>query len=410
MVRRITLTFVGLATALAGCDRPVPTSPDDAVPDRVVASPAPQAQRERAAMDRLAQRLARALADPDFRELLKGELGRSPFREHKLQLQRFLSASDRRAYHQLARLNDLTDAAMQGELEEAIPLEIYFPVPAHRISWSGGPELLVASAREDHEAPVAYDVAGRRQVLSPDLPPDQPVLAVVPVETDFDHPNEMAWQECLEACGGSGGTGTGTVTTTPPSGMYLSYAHFVQDFEGWLKGDPEFEIHILGQAGSSDSLKDYQCAGGVAGGYYHFDQNDLDWSGSALLFSQTQLNNYRAAHPTQNFRIVALEDDDGGCIIKLDANRFKNLITTIQTQYPNLSGAKDTANTLIKWVKRANALQKILSGVYSFITTQDDLIGNALEDVVVDQSYAGANWIIKGTNNVTNGWLKLEMR
>jgi hypothetical protein len=75
-----------------------------------------------------------------------------------------------------------------------------------------------------------------------------------------------------------------------------------------------------------------------------------------------------------------------------------------------VSGAKDTTNTLIKWVKRANALQKILSGAYSFITTQDDLIGNALEDVVVDQSYAGANWIIKGTNNVTNGWLKLEMR
>jgi hypothetical protein len=39
--------------------------------------------------------------------------------------------------------------------------------------------------------------------------------------------------------------------------MYMTYAHFVQDFEGWFKGSPEYEIHILGQAGTSDSLTDY---------------------------------------------------------------------------------------------------------------------------------------------------------
>jgi hypothetical protein len=184
----------------------------------------------------------------------------------------------------------------------------------------------------------------------------------------------------------------------------------VQDFEGWFKGDPEYEVHILGQSGTTDSLKDYQCSGGAAGGYYHFDQNSLDWTGSVLLFTQTQLNNYKTAHPNQNFRIIALEDDDTGCVVKFDADRFKNMVTTFQNQYPNLTGAKDTANTIVKWVKRANGLQKILSAAYSFITTKDDLIGNAIEDVVVGQSYPGANWIVKGENNVTNGWLKLGMR
>jgi len=86
-------------------------------------------------------------------------------------------------------------------------------------------------------------------------------------------------------------------------------------------------------------------------------------------------------------------------------------MTTIQNQYPNLTGAKDTTSSfLVKFVKRANALQKILRSAYSFITTQDDFIGNALEDVVVGQSYPGANWIVKGDKNVTNGWIKLEMR
>ena len=210
--------------------------------------------------------------------------------------------------------------------------------------------------------------------------------------------------ECTTCGGGGGGT------PPPPAGLYMTYAHFVQDFEGWFKGDPEFEVHILGQSGVTDSLKDYQCAGGAAGGYYHFDQNDLDWTGNALLFTQAQLNSYKTAHPSQNFRIVALEDDDTACAIKFDSNRFKNLLVALQVAYPNLTGGKDTSSTLIKWVKRANAFQKILSRAYSFITTQDDLIGNAVEDVVVGQAYPGANWVIKGENNVTNGWIKLEMR
>jgi hypothetical protein len=305
---------------------------------------------------------------------------------------------------EVARLSGTAESTVEADANQAIPLEIYFPVPAHRATWTGGPELLVASARQDHEAPVAYDISGKRQVLRADAPPATPVLAVVPVETDFTQPYEIAAATCTTCGGGGGGT------PTPPPGLYMTYSHFVQDFEGWFKGDPEFEVHILGQSGATDSLKDYQCAGGAAGGYYHFDQNNLDWTGSVLLFTQAQLNSYKTAHPSQNFRIVALEDDDTGCAIKFDSNRFKNLLAALQAAYPNLTGGKDTSSTLIKWVKRANALQKILSQAYSFITTQDDLIGNAVEDVVVGQAYPGANWIIKGENNVTNGWIKLEMR
>jgi hypothetical protein len=408
MSRRISLSLLAVLVAVAGCDRPAPTASEEAASPPTIGSQS-RSSIERAAMDRLAQRLARALADPAFRARLRAELERSPFVEHKVQLQNFLHASDGGALKEVARLNGATETTVQAETDEAIPLEIYFPVQAHRKAWSGGPDLLVASAREDRETPVAYDVSGHRQLLSPESPPARPVLAVVPVETDFSPGREIAGMECQELCGGGGGGGGGTAPSPPP-GLYMTYSHFVQDFEGWLKGDPEFEIHILGQSGTSDSLRDYQCAGNAAGGYYHFDQNSLNWTGSALLFTQVQLGNYKTAHPNQNFRIVALEDDDTGCVVKLDANRFKNMITTVQNQYPNLTGAKDTANAIVKWVKRANALQKILRAVYSFITTQDDLIGTAIEDVVVGQSYPGANWIVKGENNVTNGWIKLEMR
>jgi hypothetical protein len=404
MSRRIRLSMLALAAAFAACDRPAPTAPDEAVLLPSIAPPTAGSADERAAMDRLARRFARALADPSFRAALKAQLEQSPFVEHKLQLQSLLRASDRRTLKALARLSGSRESAVDADADEASPLEIYFPVPAHRAAWSGGPDILVASAREDGEAPIAYDVSGKRQVLSPDAPPTTPVLAIEPVETDFFRAAANPPPVICLACGGGGGT-------TPPAGLYMTYSHFVQDFEGWFKGNPEFEIHILGQSGTSDSLKDYQCAGGVAAGYYRFDQNNLDWSGSVLLFTQAQLNNYKTAHPNQNFRIVALEDDDAGCVIKFDGNRFKNTMSTIQTQYPNLTGAKDTTSSgLVKIVKRANALQKILSAAYSFITTRDDLIGNAIEDVVVGQSYPGANWIVKGENNVTNGWLKLGMR
>jgi hypothetical protein len=407
MSSRISLAVVALAAALAACDRPAPTAAnEEATPAPASAVPGAQPSKERAAMDRLARRLARALADPEFRTYLKAELDRSPFIEHKLQLQSFLKTSGHRALKAVARLNNATDSEIEQEAREAIPLEIYFPVPAHRAQWSGGADVLVASARQDHEAPVAYDVAGRRRLLSPDAPPVTPVLAVVPLETDFTQPNGPGSEATCGSCGGGGGT----PPPTAPTGLYMTYAHFVQDFEGWFKGSPEFEVHILGQSGTSDSLSDYQCAGEPAGGYYRFDQNNLDWSGSVLLFSQVQLNSYRAAHPNQNFRIIALEDDDTGCVIKFDSNRFKNMVSTIQSAYPSLTGTKDTATAIVRLVKRANALQKILKSAYSFITTQDDLIGNAIEDVVVGQFPAGANWIIKGEKNATNGWIKLEMR
>jgi hypothetical protein len=390
-------TLALLATAACG-ERGTLTQP----PEGLGAGPAPAAAKaddERAIRERLARRFARAMSDPAFRASVKSELDGSTVGEHKLQFQRFLGGGNRRALREVARLNDEPEAGIEADARQAIPLELYLPVPVHRARWSGDGNILVATEREDGEAPVAYDVRGRRHVLRADAPPDTPVLALVPVETDFDHPTAAPF-----ICCSTGGP-------TPPAGLYMTASHFVQDFEGWLKGSPEYEVHILGQSGATDSLTSYQCAGEHAAGYSAFDQNTLDWTGSVLLFSQAQLDAYRSQHPGQNFRIVAFEDDDGACSIRLDGARFKTFQTTLQNSYPNLTGSKDTTSgALTKIVKRANALQKILRAAYSFITSQDDLIGNAIEDVVVGEYHTGFNWIVRGESNVTNGWLKLQMR
>jgi len=396
-----TLALLAAFTGLSGCsDRadPGPTAPPE-TPGTSTASAAPTSG-EATVRERLARRLALALGDAEFRARVKQAFDRSPIREHKLQLQHFLAEEGGRARRDLVRLSGGEERDVATEAAGAIPLEVYLPVPAHRAAWTGDANLLVATAREDREAPVAFDTRGARTMLSAETPPNTPVLAVVPVETDFDH---ASGAQPLICCASGG--------PTPPAGLYLTASHFVQDFEGWLKGSPEYEIHILGQLGAGDSLTSYQCAGEHAGGYYAFDQNSLDWSGSVLLFTQTQLNNYKTMHSNQNIRILALEDDDGACQIKLDGNRFKTLQTTLQNLYPNLTGGKDSlSGTLARIFKRANALQKILRAAYSWITSQDDLIGNAIEDGVVGEYHTGANWVVRGENNVTNGWLKLQMR
>jgi hypothetical protein len=410
MSRRSHLAFLALLAGATGCsDRAdqSPTAPSGR--GQTSAATGQPAGLERAARERLARRLALALADPGFRSHVRDALDRSPIREHKLHFQRFLHGPGH-ALTALAKAGGDAESAVDADARAAVALELYLPVAAHREAWRGGEDILVATAREDREAPVAFDVRGRRRLLSPDMPPDSPVVAVVPVETDFDASSNVGFLLPDDGGGTSGGGGAGTGSSTPPPGLYMTRSHVVQDFEGWLKGSPEFEVHVLGQAGATDSLTSYQCAGEHASGYYRFDQNSLDWTGSVLLFTQTQLASYKAAHPNSNMRVFVVEDDDTACQIKTDVSRFGSLIKAVEGAYPQLTGGKDTATSVQKFWKRANALQKILRAIASLITTNDDLVGNAVESTVAGEYYPGANWVVKGEGNVTNGWLNLVMR
>ncbi len=402
MFRTRATLMVGLvATAVACSDRAptVATGPAAPAPPPAVSPGGPALRPER-----LARLFARALKSPTFRAYVKAQLDSSPYPEHKIQLQGFLAARGRRALHDLARENGTTDDDVNREAAAAIPLEVYLPVAAHRAAWTGDENVLVATAIEDREAPVAFSPDGRRTVLSPDAPPRTPVLAVVPVETDFSMtPARLVCSD--PACSGGGGGGT-----TAPLGLIMTKSHFVDDFEGWLKGKPEYELHIMGQSGATDSLKDYQCVGAEAGGPYAFDQNENDWSGSVLLFSQKQLDDYKAAHPGHSVRVLALEDDDTACKIIMNKDDLNRVLRVVDSIYSKRTGGRDTTTSSGKYYKAAKVLRNLWTLLASFIKTNDDLIGTAVEDQVIGAFYSGYNWIVKGPNNITNGWLKLEMR
>ena len=400
---RITLpTLVAIACLGAACGDQ-PPAPLDTDPTVISSESSPASPAEE-----LARTLALALRSPVLRAYLRAQLRASPYREHKLQFQHFLDAGGQHALRAIVAATRGSAATVAQNARAAIPLELYLPVPAQRLGWMGEGRLLVATAVADGDAPVAFDTAGRRYLLDPTTPPAIPVLALVPVETDFaalPPPDAMA---CLERCGGGGGgPSPGNNGANNPGGLYLTQSHFTQTFEGWLKGSPEFEVHILGQKGQTDSLADYQCTAEHQAVPYYFDQNALDWSGSVLLFSQAQLDSYRAAHAGQSVRVFVVEDDDTACTIKTDN---PGILAVLDNLNGGRTAGKDTAVNGNKEFIAALALQKLLALVGSIINTSDELVGNAVADSVAGEVHPGFNWIVKGADNATNGWLKLEMR
>jgi hypothetical protein len=259
--------------------------------------------------------------------------------------------------------------------------------------------------------------------LDPDRPPPTPVLAVVPRETDFSAVGrrDIAFAMCTNCDGGgsgsggggtvgggSGGGGGGSTGVVP--GLYLTQSHLNDTFESWLKGAPEVEISVLGQKGSTDSLTTYQCINERAVAPYRFNQDDKDWSGSALLMSQAELDNFKAAHPGQALRLFFVEDDDTPCVMKASQTDIKAIIQAVDALVKGLAGGSDVTTWYGKVWKYLPVVQQLVSLGSSIIKTSDDLIGNAVEDVTTTERHTGYNWVIKGKNAQTNGYISLEMR
>jgi hypothetical protein len=399
-VTRIRMALAVLALAAACTDTPLaPSRPPGATPPAT----APEGVSARDRQERLARQFALALNSPQLRQALLAELQRSPSPEKKVHFQALLAGHGGRFRRALAEAGGVPEEAISADAMGAASLETYLPVPEHRARWRGADDLLVATAVADGDTPVAFDTRGRRRQLDPARPPDQPVLALVPAEQPFEGLYPSIGFCPPEGCD------SGTLAPST-GGLYMTYASFTQTFESWLKGNPEFEVHILGQDGSGSTLKSYQCAGEHAGGPYAFDQNAKTWSGSVMLFSQNQFDAFQASHPGQAVRVLVIEDDDGACVIKTDKDQLSNLFKALDAAYQLWTGGKADLLNLTKLFKRATMLQQLYTATAALITTNDDIVGNAIDDDIVGQTWSGTNWIVKGSGNITNGGIRLEMR
>ena len=366
---------------------------------------------DRSRHERLARRVARALQDPQFRAAVFQEISTSGFAEKKVHLQGFMAKGGGAERRRLARLSGDADDAVQADLDQGPAIEMYFPIPSHRQQWTGGTNLMVATAERDGESPVAFDLMGRRFQLSPATPPTTPVLMVARAEARFDR-GPAPVIDCLLDCGAPPGPGGITPTGTPAPGVYMTAAKFTGTFESWFKGNPEFEVHVLGQTSTTNALTTYQCAGENAGGPYQFDQNSTSWAGGVMLFSPTQFDQYKIQHPGQNLRLFVVEDDDTSCEIKIDSTRTTNLFDAVKLVYGDLTGAQDSSPALgTRIIRKAPVYLRVIRAITSWFKTNDDPVGNAVEDEVAANAFLpGANWLIRGEGSKTNGAIKLEYR
>lgn len=433
MFARQRLAALALLAAAVGCADHDPSSPlggAAALAGPEASTPASDASPEALRLERQARRLARALDDPAFRQYLQAQLAESPVVEHKLQFQRFLARDGHRALSAMARADGEAEASILADADEGIGAEVYFPVPGHAAAWSGGPDLLVATALGDHDAPVAFDTRGRRVLLDPKAPPSTPVLALVPQETDFDRPPAPREVICdIDSCpdgggggsgGGTGGTGgSGGIGSAPPAqSLYLTKAQFVDTFEGWLKGNPEFELHVLGPVSSADSatMVSFQCVGEHAPTGYQWDMNGTNWSSStgAKVFTQAQMDAMNLAFPGKSYLVLALEDDDTACEIKTGEDRFGAALEALKLAYQGYIGVKDvkvlTPGGIVRIIVAAKSGANLITAIANLIKSNDDLIGIAMADSVLGRTSPVGHWAVMEGKTKVNGWLNLEMK
>ncbi len=412
--RTLPIAVILLAvTACSDTDRPLaPEAPD------LARAPAWQepTDPDRLRDQRLARRFALALNNPVFRAEVLGALDGSRQREGRLHLQRFLQRGQGRALGRMAAHAGASVSEISADLTASPSMEVYLPVPAHRATWRGGTNLLVATAREDGEAPVAFDLQGRRRVLDPRTPPTEPVIALQTWEGK-DDPNcdDTMTKDCSSSDGGGGynpGDPTSPPTAAPGGGLFLTETRFFDKFESWLKGAPEFEIHVLGHKSGTTEMVSYQCIGEQAGGPYSWNQDDLTWSGSVLMFSQAQLDQFEAQHPGQGLRFLLLEDDDGPCAIKVNRERAADLFKAADKAYDAWTSGKQIKFTdFSKVFAKAKSFYDLISGLSSFFKSNDDIVGTAILDPgAAGAVRTGANWIVKNDRNIATGALRLEMR
>ena len=399
------LVFALLA-CLTACTDPVTTATGPSItPDVRAGSPAASVNPERAALSKIARRVALSLDDESIRQRVKRDMRAAPFREHKLQLETYLRSRDGKAL--LDRMVS-TGGGTESELLETVsavrPLEFYMPVARHRESWTGKANVLVVSQLDESEPIVAFDQSGSEVALDRTSAPEQPTLSIVPVETRFNEPMPAAGSKnvrdaggnaigtlermvpsgssliaCDESCGGGGG-GSAPV----PPGLYLEFSRIMDMKEPWFRGDPELEVHIHGptEAGNPRYGADLSCSGEhTYDTRKYFDQNGAFWSGRVLLFSTEETDAY-VAQFNEGFHVFFWEDDNDSCTIKLDNNP---LLALVQSTASAVGTVAIKVLPKASWPIVAGAfVASFFSNAGEWLLTNDDFLG-----VAVDQASAG---------------------
>jgi len=413
---------LALLVGLGGCADAVSRTVAPPASKDVAASGSPGVTEERAALTEIARLIAQSMDNEPARQQLRRDMRAAPFREHKLELTSYLASKDGRAL--LDRMSALGGGEQRvlGTLSKIRPLEFYVPVAAQREKWTGQADVLVVSQLDESEPIVSFDERGETVALDRKTPPSQPVLSIVPVETNFRAPMPAATSRnardesgsaigtletlrpkgsnmvaCDETCTGGGSVGG---TTAIPPGLYLEFSRILDMKEPWFRGDPEIEVHIQGPTSTSAPSygDDRSCSGEHAGDYRKvFDQNDAFWEGRVMLYSEAEVVAFTNQFK-DGFHVLFWEDDNDTCTLKLDTN---TLVGVLQ------STASATGTVALKILPTANwplvaaaFIGTFFSSAGPWLLTNDDFLGVAVEQTAAGYSYPGNTHVIMDGRNL----------
>ncbi|PYO06691.1 MAG: hypothetical protein DMD30_12230 [Gemmatimonadetes bacterium] len=419
--------FLALFAALAGCADPASRAVAPASSREIVSEPtsAPPSD-ERVALTKIARLVAVAMDNEPARQRLKRDMRAAPFREHKLELASYLRSKDGAALlGRMAALSGGGETAVFVTLAAIRPLELYMPVAKHRESWTGKADVLVVSQLDEWQPIVAFDQRGQQLALDRKVPPEQPTLSIVPVETRFDQPmpasgsrnvrdqdgNAIGTLErmavkgsslisCGETCDGGG---SGSTSPTIPPGIYLEFSRILDAKEPWFRGDPEIEVHIQGpyMGNAPTYAEDLSCSGEHA---YDprkvFDQNGGFWEGRVMLFAEDEVLAFTQKF-SNGFHVMFWEDDNQPCTLKLDANPLADFVKSASTALGTVA-IKVFPGAQWKLVAAA-FVATLFANPGSWLLTNDDFLGVAVDQASAGNLYPDNTHVIIDEGQVLNG-------
>lgn len=418
----------------AACSHDLPTSIESRASRAPGQDPAITAQQRN--LTELTRQVALALGDSLLRQHTLGDMKESRVtREHKLKLRSYVRGTGAGLVPAMARASGRGSADVLATIDGGRSLELYMPVEAHRASWTGGADLLVASALTEQSPLVAFNLKGEPVTLDRNAPPSTPTLVLNTVESDFDRPLPDSWKNTDNKSGKAIGTlaretsnapavaaarntrapGTQFVTpnlrtceddptqpdcqppdTSLPPGLYLDFSHIEDLGESWWRGDPEIEVHLIGPTFDPNNDGEHlSCTAATVAQPKFFDQNNHDWHQSPYgawegqLFSKANIEAYNDVY-NKPFVIQFWEDDDESCLIK------QNGLTGLRQLAYNLQTIYDATSVAIEIVSNTNwqVLVGHIESVIDRLRGDDHFLGTAIRQENVGRYYPDATHVL----------------
>jgi len=311
----VSIVLLVAATSLAACGALI--DPNESEEQHHSTNSMQAAEQEavtREAGRKLAWAVARSLRDPAMRGLVRAALAQSLVKEEKVHFNSYVRGPGRALLRAMSRQSGMSEAELESLLAQAGSLEMYLPVKEHRAAWQGGEELLVATQYRDHETPLGFNLAGNPVPLSAKEPPATATLVLVPAE-DFTADGTPTGRGLALGRGGQRmQVSQALSTTTDMRGAYVNYVEIPGDYEGWLRGEPEYEFYLERVQGGRQQIR---CAAAGSVAPFKWDMNGKTWTTPFLIGWENEMPS------GSGFAMFIYEDDDTECVVKTDQDDVK---------------------------------------------------------------------------------------